>query len=121
MELEYKVLGIVEKTNKFRIYFPYKKITVEVPVRKNYCPPLSNMYTITEKEEGSKYFSNSEIGYNVGDVITLELPSSRNIMKEYGITYRLTSQRELDRYESIYHPDSDNAKVYNELMTIFKE
>ena len=121
MEFDYKVLGIVEKTNKFRIYFPNKKLTVEVPVRKDYCPILSNMYTITNKEEGSKYFPNNEIGFNVGDVITLELPSNRNIMFEEGITYRLTSQTELDRYESIYHPDSDNAKVYNELMNIITE
>ena len=120
MEFDYKVLGIVE-TNKFRIYFPNKKITVEVPVRNDYCPPLSNMYTITEKEECSKHYSNNEIGYKVGDVITLELPSNRNIMLEDGITYRLTTQTELDRYESIYHPESDNAKVYNELIAIFKE
>lgn len=114
-------MGIVKDTNKFRFYLPTKKCNIEVPIRKDYCPPLCNMYTITHKDENSKYFDYNSIGYNIGDVITLELPSNRTILIEDGITYKLTTQIELDRYESIYHPNSDNAKIYNDLCDFFKE
>ena len=121
MEIDYQILRIIKETNKIRFYLPNKNTTLELSLRKDYCPPLCNMYTITHKEETSKYYNNKDIGYNVGDVITLELPSNRNIMIEDGIIYSLTTQLELDRYESIYHPESDNAKVYNDLCKIFEE
>ena len=72
--MDYQVLGIVSKTNKFRVYIPERNVSVEIPFRKDYCPPLSTMYTIVHKEEGSKYYDNNDIGYKVGDIIDFELP-----------------------------------------------
>ena len=118
--MDYQVLGIVSKTNKFRIFIPEKNVNVEIPFRKDYCPPIINMYTITHKEEGTKYYDNNETGYKIGDVISLELPANRNIMIEDGVTYKSTTQTELDRYESIYYPDSDNAKVYGDMCKIME-
>ena len=118
--LEYKILGVVSKTNKFRVYIPERNVSIEIPFRKDYYPPLVTMYTIIHKEEGSKYYDNNDIGYKVGDIIDLELPPIKLLMIEDGITYKRTTQTELDRYESIYHPESDNAKMYREMCKIME-
>ena len=69
--LEYKILGVVSKTNKFRVYIPEKNVSLEIPFRKDYFYPLVTMYTIIHKEEGSKYYNNNDIGYKIGDIITI--------------------------------------------------
>ena len=107
---------------------------------RDYCPPLkvpknkSTHYTVIENNQPS-----DERGYKIGDVVTIGLtdaektatqmrlgfvfPKEDIIEDKYGhiMKYRIATQYDLDKFESIYHSTSDNAKVYNYIMFMIHE
>ena len=102
---------------------------------RKYCPPLLapksqvTNYTIIENSD-----PRDEQGFRLGDIISVPMQKpSLDLFRvvsidtpRYNFTenndgatikYRQTTQCELDRFESIYYPHTDNAKVYKFLMS----
>lgn len=106
----------------------------------NYCPPCifpknkGTHYTVIENNKES-----SKLGYKIGEVVLIkptkmEIESTKTrlgifipmneITEDIDgniIKYSMTTQYELDKYESIHYSISDNAKMYNYIMSILKK